>query len=346
MKGWHTTMINPIPLNQSLVIELDSPMLAMVNFKQTLDTLVDGHAKNHFIFDFSRVEEINSDNVGMLFAFYNELQLVGGILVFAAIPSHIAHLFQRCHLDLIIEQAPTVEAADELLRSKKQRQSMITPLFKSARKIGLKIVERIIFKLILSITECFFKLLCRGKFEGLDAINKRKADGFILAANHVSYLDWLILWQYMYRKHDIKLTFLAKEKLFTHKLWGGVMRSADCIMVSNDGKRILDPLGQHRLASAKYIGIFPEGERSRSGQIQGAKPGVIKIAKQLNKLIIPVGLKGFYEVWPPNQKIPLPHKCEVNIGKAFDASIQPSKEGLDVLMTRIAALTGEISHAA
>lgn len=198
---------------------------------------------------------------------------------------------------------------------------------------------------VASLSHLFFKFFCKGKCIGADIIDQEKENGFILAVNHVSYLDWMVLWGYCYGAHGIQLTFLAKEKLFKHCLFGPLMRKAGCIMVSDDGKKIIDPEGHEKLKKAKHIAIFPEGTRSMDGKVQTSKPGVIKLSKRVEKQIIPIGLKGFYETWPPNQKYPHPHPCTIAVGHPLKVLTTSTSDALDDVMNAIKTLTGESTHA-
>jgi len=69
------------------------------------------------------------------------------------------------------------------------------------------------------------------------------------------------------------------------------------------------------LAAGEFLGIFPEGTRSRTGRIGLAHPGAAKLALQFNAPIIPVGIIGAYETLSPHDKFPKMEKIiEVNIG--------------------------------
>lgn len=66
----------------------------------------------------------------------------------------------------------------------------------------------------------YFRFVCRGHVENEEVIRSLKDNGFIIAANHVSYFDWIVLHIYFLIKHDIKITFFAKSKVLNHPLWG------------------------------------------------------------------------------------------------------------------------------
>lgn len=62
--------------------------------------------------------------------------------------------------------------------------------------------------------------------------------------------------------------------------------------------------------------IYPEGTRSRTGQIQEGKCGAAKIFLKTGIPILPVGIKGVFELLPPGKKIPkIKRNIEINIGK-------------------------------
>lgn len=198
------------------------------------------------------------------------------------------------------------------------------------------LIYKIQFELTLFLAWQFFRHFCRGQVHKGSFDPSHFDQGFIIAPNHVSYLDWLILYQYFRKHHKIKIQFLAKEKLFYHPVWKGIMHIANCIMVSDDGKRIVDPLGYEVLQRSPYIGIFPEGKRSTTGELLPAKPGVIRFSKKLDLPIIPIGLSGFFDAWPAHQSCPKPSKCSVNLGEAL---FNEEDKDLCKLMNTIQALS-------
>lgn len=62
--------------------------------------------------------------------------------------------------------------------------------------------------------------------------------------------------------------------------------------------------------------IYPEGTRSRTGQIQEGRSGAAKIFLKTGIPILPVGIKNAFELLPPGKKVPkVKRSIEVNIGK-------------------------------
>lgn len=163
----------------------------------------------------------------------------------------------------------------------------------------------------------FFYYLCKGDVIRADTIAAQKDEGFIITVNHVSYLDWLVLQAYFQSKHNLDPTFLAKEKLFDHWLWKRIVTESCCVAVSNDGDRILSPYDFQRLKETKHIILFPEGTRSRNGELGLFKQGAAKLAQRLNLPILPMALHGFYEAWSPNAKLPKPSRCKIVVGSPY-----------------------------
>ncbi|MDZ7798289.1 MAG: HAD-IB family hydrolase [Patescibacteria group bacterium] len=147
--------------------------------------------------------------------------------------------------------------------------------------------------------------------KGIENIPKR--GGVIIALNHKSFFDFLCFTAICPRE----INFLAAEKFFKSKLWFPLMKLTNQIRVNRDQKDKADVYKKvlRVLEEGKILGIFPEGTRSRSGKIQKAYPGVAKIAFLSKVPVIPVGIKGTFNILPPHRKIPRLKKCTIKIGE-------------------------------
>ena len=54
------------------------------------------------------------------------------------------------------------------------------------------------------------------------------------------------------------------------------------------------------------IGIFPEGTRSRDGNMGPGKTGVARLAAATGAAVVPVAIRQTDEVWPVSKRIPRP----------------------------------------
>jgi 1-acyl-sn-glycerol-3-phosphate acyltransferase len=166
----------------------------------------------------------------------------------------------------------------------------------------------------------FFKGPCRGRIRGARHLDEAESGGFVLAANHSSYLDWVLLYIYFRLIRRTNVTFLAKSKVLDHPLWGPVVLQAECVRVLDRRGLELFTDGHKRLLDQERIVIFPEGTRSPSGRPLKPKSGVARLAASKNLPVIPAALCGFFEAWPRHRKFPRVHPMEIRFGPPLDLS--------------------------
>lgn len=176
-----------------------------------------------------------------------------------------------------------------------------------------------------------------GKINGLDYLPKKGS--FILASNHSSYLDFIILYTIIPRR----ITWLAAEKFFSSKFWKPFMKITGQIKVDrlSQDKKIVYSLVDNLIVEKGILGIFPEGTRSRSGFLQKAYSGVSKFAHYYNIPVIPVGIIGTYEAMPPDVKIPKLKKCKINFGRPLFVHSSDYELETKKIMEQIAILSDQ-----
>jgi len=214
---------------------------------------------------------------------------------------------------------------------------------KASPKINLftKVVDAIVSCLITYTAYLYFLVLCKGEIYNEIELTKtiKSHDRYIIAMNHESYLDWIILWAVFKYRYKMSIIFLAKEKLFKHWLWSKLMRYGNCIRVMDDGSKIIDETATLKLQES-IIGIFPEGTRSRDGNLLVFKPGVAILAAKQNIPILPISLNGFYEAWKPNTNFPKIFKMEIVVNQLIENNINYSVRDY-LTETRKKILTGK-----
>jgi 1-acyl-sn-glycerol-3-phosphate acyltransferase len=155
------------------------------------------------------------------------------------------------------------------------------------------------------------RVLWLGRVVGLQKIDKK--DSFIIAANHTSYLDFILLFILLPRK----ISFLAAEKFFRSSFWRPIMQWTGQIKVdrqSEDKTEVYKNVDRI-LKEGRVLGIFPEGTRSRTGKINKAYNGVAKFAYKYKIPVVPVGIKNAYSAWSPQMSKPKIKKCDIIIGE-------------------------------
>ena len=74
------------------------------------------------------------------------------------------------------------------------------------------------------------------------------------------------------------------------------------------------------LSRGEPVLIFPEGTRSRSGNLQEFKPGVGLIAWEYQAPIVPAYIAGAFKALPSGQTLPKRHPIEVRFGEVVNVS--------------------------
>ena len=145
---------------------------------------------------------------------------------------------------------------------------------------------------------------CTGRVETED-VEKMPATGpVIVASNHASYLDPVLLGTYLPRP----LHFMARASLFANPLFGRLIGALLAFPVDREGdpRQALRTMGE-RLSAGHPVLIFPEGTRTTTGALQPLKSGVAMLSTRFRAPILPVYVKGSFESWPRGRRLPRPH---------------------------------------
>ena len=124
----------------------------------------------------------------------------------------------------------------------------------------------------------------------------------VLSANHQSNLDALLILSAIPYRYRRKLYILGKKELaFLKFIFPGI----PVINVNRKGNTLESlQAGSDVLRQGSSLLIFPEGTRSIDGSLLEFKVGAALLAKKLNKNIIPICIKGAFQVMPRHTIIP------------------------------------------
>ncbi len=145
--------------------------------------------------------------------------------------------------------------------------------------------------------------------EGQENIPSEEA--FILACNHSSYLDSILIGLIINRR----LNFMAKDTLFRNKSLAWLLSQLGAYPVkreSGDIRSIRETL--KKLERKCPVVIFPQGTRKGFSQESQLKRGLGLIAFKSKTPVIPVYISGTEKVLPKGSKIIYRHPVHVCIG--------------------------------
>lgn len=176
---------------------------------------------------------------------------------------------------------------------------------------------------------CWLKLYHR--FEVSGAENLPREGSFIMVANHASHLDTLCLLSALpLRKLHRAFPAAAQDYFFVN-----VPRLAVAAVVVNalpfgrQGhiRNSLDACRNLLANPGNILILFPEGTRTKNGQIGEFKPGIGLLAAGAEIPVVPCRLTGAFEAWPKGNVFPRPRSLRLRIGEPRKyASLPPGKE--------------------
>ncbi len=150
----------------------------------------------------------------------------------------------------------------------------------------------------------FVRLFYKVDFEGLENIDTDKP--VIFAPNHQSYLDALFVTLPFTKTQVYKTYFFAKIR---NIIRSGLVRSyanRSNVIVMDINDNVVDAIRKlaQALREGNRVVIFPEGTRTKDGNVAEFKQSFAILAKEMNVDVIPVAITGAYEAVKSNATLP------------------------------------------
>ena len=194
-----------------------------------------------------------------------------------------------------------------------------------------------VYEIVRVVSSLYAWTLLRARSIG--AQNVPETGAAILAPNHFSYMDHFLLGIFIRRK----VRFMAKSQLFSPLaqwvyLQGGVFpvrRGARDEEAFITAEAILDHGG--------VVAMYPEGGRSRTGELQErAKPGIGRLALQSGAPIVPIAIFGSAKIrnWKRLQfpRVRVQYGAPVRFQREPDATRERQQEVADAIFAEIRTL--------
>lgn len=136
----------------------------------------------------------------------------------------------------------------------------------------------------------------RFKIDGLENYNPKKT--YIITQNHQSAFDIF----YSFKMLKGNYCFISKDEYFHFFAIGYAMRNANYVAVKRDSIASLKMIddSMQRVKSGRSIVIYPEGTRSKDGNIRYPKKGFLKVAERCEDVpILPIVIDGTINIMKP-----------------------------------------------
>ena len=146
-----------------------------------------------------------------------------------------------------------------------------------------------------------FRFLFRLRVSGVENV---PAGGAIIAPNHQSFFD-IPLVALVLALHGRRTYFMAKSELFRNPVFAWIIRGLLAFPVRRGAPdRTAIRYAINLLNQGDLVTIFPEGTRSKTGQLKDAEAGLSLIAAKAGVPVVPVGIGGTRLMFSKEQFFP------------------------------------------
>ena len=159
--------------------------------------------------------------------------------------------------------------------------------------------RRVVHELSRAICMCFWYplLTCKRNIKGLENVDKNKS--YVIAINHNAMTDILALYFL-----PLGFRWVSKKEVFRIPYIGPLLTiHGDIAIDRKDGRNAMRKVteqGKMWIGRGVSIAMFPEGTRSKDGEIARFKQGAFALAKEAGVEILPVVLHGTRTVLKKN----------------------------------------------
>ena len=164
---------------------------------------------------------------------------------------------------------------------------------------GKPLGTNLTFKICTKIVIPFFRLTMKRDWRGIE--NLPQSGRVIVASNHLSYLDVLVLTDFLFTNGRAP-RYLGKSGVFKTPIIGKIILAAGQIPVereSSDARKAVDH-AKILLEKGHLLGVYPEGTLTRDEDLwpMVAKTGCARLALETDTPVIPIAQWGSQLVVP------------------------------------------------
>lgn len=186
------------------------------------------------------------------------------------------------------------------------------------------IFQNLINSLFWSVAKTYLRIFHSYQIVNADRLSIEPP--FILIANHASHLDVVTLATALPTKQWGRVYAVAAEDHFFAKTlmsyFSALAINALPMPRRGGGSRAIKIIRERLEKQCYGLIIFPEGTRSRDGNMSAFKSGVGMLAAGNSLKVIPCYIDGAYEAFPADRFLPRPRKIKLLVGQpqSFEAT--------------------------
>lgn len=225
--------------------------------------------------------------------------------------------------------------------------------YKPAGDLGLKPEEslrslRREAGLVATITQSAWRVVVRLYLRGYHRLRVEGAEHlpaqapFVMVANHSSHLDALTLASALpWRLRQRVFPIAAGDVFFETPavaLFSAMTLNALPMWRKSCGPHAMRELRERLIGEPAIYVLFPEGTRSRDGQMSKFKPGIGMLVAGAPAPVVPCYLHGAFAACPPDKTLPRPRPLHLRIGPPLSfATTTNERAGWQEIAARLEA---------
>jgi 1-acyl-sn-glycerol-3-phosphate acyltransferase len=152
----------------------------------------------------------------------------------------------------------------------------------------------------------------RVRVEGRDKVDA--IDGaFIVVANHSSHLDTPLIQGALPSRLSTRLASGAAADYFFDVKWRRIVTGVffNTFPIDRGTTRTRPGMSKQLLQRGVPLLIYPEGSRTKTGEMADFKPGAAALSMSCDVPIVPVGIVGSYDAMPRGKNWPVPGRKRI-----------------------------------
>jgi 1-acyl-sn-glycerol-3-phosphate acyltransferase len=173
-----------------------------------------------------------------------------------------------------------------------------------------------------SFARAWARLIMKSIFSPMHVIGLEQIDTsrpHVYAVNHASALDIPLLYAYL----PFQFRILHKKELLSYPIVGWHLKRSGqvCVDQQNPARSVGQIKSALRtLKTGMPLVIFPEGGRTSDGRIQPFLPGAFFLAIKAQVDIVPIALRGMYELLPMDTYHIKPRPLAMRVGQPISTA--------------------------
>ena len=162
----------------------------------------------------------------------------------------------------------------------------------------------------------------------------KEGEGFCFVANHTSLLDVLLI----LGKLRVNMGFVAKIELLFIPALNVLIAMIHSVFINR--RQLKKSVAAIRKATTRIskgysMGIFPEGTRSKTGEIGLFKHGSFRMATESDAYVVPLTIKGVRQSFEDRKHIFQVRDAYLDVGKPVKAPDPKDREAASAFATKI-----------